>query len=148
MFIHVKVDIVFNYNNVDLMWICQSFKQIYKISSIARGLSVSACARMCTCVCVTVIIMACILAKIKNVKIDVYIFWYLPANDAMGKVVLHEFLTYFFKIIYSNVRILKTMRASSKMRHTTFIYFDICHQMEPLLKSFFVILTYIFKVRI
>ena len=40
------------------------------------------------------------------------------------------------------------MKAGAKMSNITFIDFDICHRMEPLQKSYYVTLKYIFKLKI
>ena len=53
---------------------------------------------------------------------------------------------YYSRSNISNANISETMRTSSKMLSTTFIAFNIFHQMVPLRKYYSMILTYLFKV--
>ena len=90
---------------------------------------VRVCVCMCLCVCVYVCVNRCtgkILAKIKNIKNDVYRFWHLQSAWHIASVALRDL------DIFSNDNISKTVRASAKLQEMTFIDINICYQMASM----------------
>ena len=126
------------------------FRKICKISLIYLWSYLCLCLCVCpsvcmsVCLCVTIVSLCYTLAKIKNVKNDVWIIWHVPSNGVIAKIVPRDrdllFEGQHFKMLISLKRWELAQNAPND-----FVDLNICQRMIPLRNLYLVTLIYFWR---
>ena len=110
-------------------------------------LCVCVCVCVCVYLCVTIFTTGHIIAKINNLKNDVYRFWHLPSNYIIAKIVLHDLDLLFEGQKCETSTSLKWIELAHKCLGSVFCEFWYLSAKNNSTKLYSMTLTYFLKVK-